>query len=72
MDDERGPRCVCGHYRSEHDGEEAKAGTFVYRSKGSCTGAYATLAADADDHESVEVLCACDSFMESSIAFEVR
>lgn len=45
----RGPRCLCGHYVSEHEGAR-------------CHGAYATLMADADDLESVEVLCHCQGF----------
>ena len=47
--DGRGLRCSgCGHYASEHSDR--------------CHGAYATLMADADDHESVEVLCHCTGF----------
>lgn len=44
---EQSDRCLCGHFRSEHDGR--------------CHGAYGTLTPDADD-ESVEVCCPCDHF----------
>jgi hypothetical protein len=64
----RGARCICGHYRTEH---ETRAR--VYAETGAaCNGAYATLMADADDFESVEVRCKCEGFYESPYAFEVR
>lgn len=52
-DVERGPRCICGHYKVEH---------YWFSMKPRCHGAYATLAADADEGESVEVNCPCDNF----------
>lgn len=58
----RGLRCSwCGHYESEHSPQH-------------CSGAYGTLMADADDHESVEVPCRCDRFFHdpSWLGFEVR
>lgn len=69
VDPERGPRCHCGHYRSEHNREPYE----WERIPGpACSGAYGTLAADADDNESVEIRCHCDAFYETSTQFEVR
>lgn len=62
-----GPRCMCGHYRSEHDRRPARG---VLRSF-VCRGAYATLAADADDTESVEVKCFCQGFSEVADGYHV-
>ena len=56
---ERGQCCICGHYKSEH-------------SDRSCSGAYATLMADADDFESVEVGCHCPGWFAADLPFEVR
>lgn len=46
-------RCLCGHFRAEHD-ESADL-------KDRCHGAYGTLTPDAD-LPSVEVMCPCDNF----------
>jgi hypothetical protein len=51
-------RCLCGHFRSEHEGR--------------CFGAYGTLTPEAED-KSVQVLCPCDNFYKAEANWhEVR
>jgi hypothetical protein len=58
-DDDRGLRCICGHYKNEHSQTVEELDKY-----GACRGAFATLAADADDFESVEVGCFCQGFYD--------
>lgn len=52
-DVERGPRCLCGHYKIEHYWNSVRP---------RCRGGYATLTVGEDNLESVEVHCSCDNF----------
>lgn len=62
-DEPEDPRCSCGHFRSEHEGDAilSTMGNGILVDAGYCQGAYHTLHHDFERPQ-VEASCSCQRF----------